>query len=358
MIDAAGRVVLVNPRLEEYWNVAREDLIGQPLDELAARDNNAIDVDALLGLLSGELEELLQSVRAGTALPATKVPFHVDKPLDRFFERTIVPVKDEDGKVFGQLIVLRDISEEKELEEAREDLSNMIVHDLRSPMTSVLGSLELIEDYLPETEMDNFIQQAVEVGLRSSQRLLMLVDSLLDISRLESGTVDLFREYVDLNSLVHNVMLALNPLASEQDIHLNNQVPPELAPVQIDRDKLERVLINLIDNALKFTPPGGSVRVHAAPQPTNGSRPESVLVSVIDNGPGIPQEQRERIFDRFAQVRGQSGRRRGTGLGLAFVKLAIEAHGGEIWVDNVAEGGSAFRFLIPFEGDGQSNGTD
>ncbi len=258
MIDEAGLVVLANPRLEEYWGVAREDFIGQPLDELAARDDNALDIDALLGLLSGELEELLQSVRAGTALPAVKVPFHIDEPLARILERTIVPVKDESGKVFGQLIVLRDISEEKELEEAREDLSSMIVHDLRSPMTSVLGSLKLLEEYLPETEVDDFMEQAVEVGLRSSQRLLMLVDSLLDISRLESGTVDLFLESVDLNTLVHNVMLSLNPLASEQDIYLNNQVPLDLAPVRIDRDKLERVLINLIDNALKFTPTGSS----------------------------------------------------------------------------------------------------
>lgn len=350
LINSSGRIAIANPRVEEFWGVPRETLVGHRLDELAARQDQPLDVVALLGLLPGEMDDLLESVRHGTTLPTVKVPYRIEEPQPRFLERTTVPVADEAGKIFGQLIVLRDITEEKELEQVREDLSNMIVHDLRSPMTSVLGSLKLIEDILPESEKQGPVGQAIEVGERSSRRLLTLVDSLLDISRFESGAADLMREPSELRPIVDSVIKELGPLALEQDIALNNEVPPDLGLLLIDREKVERVFINLIDNALKFTPPGGAITVMADGQSRNGHSPKHVLVSILDDGPGIPDEQRERIFDRFAQVVGRHGRRRGTGLGLAFVKLAVEAHGGRIWVDNRPEGGSAFRFELPCAG--------
>jgi NtrC-family two-component system sensor histidine kinase KinB len=137
-------------------------------------------------------------------------------------------------------------------------------------------------------------------------------------------------------------------------VQLTQTVPASLPPVLIDPEKIERVLTNLLDNAIKFTPSGGAVMVRAsllhdsANQPTPAATHQKyALVEVLDSGPGIPAEYQERIFDRYVQVAGREGRRRGTGLGLAFCKLVVEAHAGQIWVVTRPEGGSAFCFTLP-----------
>ena len=131
---------------------------------------------------------------------------------------------------------------------------------------------------------------------------------------------------------------------------LLNQVPPDLPPLWIDQDKVMRVFTNLIDNSLKFTPSGGRIALSAFVEespPRRGVMRRFAVCQVLDTGPGIPDEYRARIFDRFAQVKGRKGRRAGSGLGLAFCKLAVEAQSGRIWVENRPEGGSAFSFTLP-----------
>ncbi|MBI4771348.1 MAG: HAMP domain-containing histidine kinase [Chloroflexi bacterium] len=190
------------------------------------------------------------------------------------------------------------------------------------------------------------VQQAMEVSIRSCKKLLNLVDSMLDIARLEGGNVLLERRPTRLRGLVESVVADLQPLASEQDIELINDVSPDIPEIRMDDEKVSRVFINLIDNALKFSPAGGQVRVDAR---ADGQR-NVIECVVLDDGPGIPEDYRERVFDRFVQVQGRRGRRRGTGLGLAFVKLAVEAHHGAVWVENRPEGGSKFAFTLPAPG--------
>lgn len=352
MIDSAGRIALANPPVEEMWGIKRIDLIDKPLGELL--HDARLGIADKLGFATQELADLLHNLSAGRIVTTPKHTYQIAAPAPRFFERSGTPVLDEHLRVIGLVIVLRDITEEKELEQMREELTSMIVHDLRSPMTAVVGGLKLIEDIAVPVDETGVVVRAVEVAIRSSKRLLTLVDTLLDISKMEAGQMRLDMKPQAFWSIAANVIAEFTPIAAQQEVTLVNDVLPDLPPLLVDQDKIERLLTNLIDNALKFTPSGGQVIVRArlpdespssAPRPGQSRR--MALCGVLDTGPGIPDEYLERIFDRFVQVKGRKGRRRGTGLGLAFCKLAVEAHGGRIWVENRPEGGSAFLFILP-----------
>jgi signal transduction histidine kinase len=172
--------------------------------------------------------------------------------------------------------------------------------------------------------------------------MLRMVESLLEVARLQSGKLDLTFTSVGLGSLVAQTLSEFHDQSQGYQVQLVNAVPRELPEVSLDRDKITRVLTNLVDNALKFTPSGGTVRISA--ELTDA---DWMLVQVSDTGPGIPEEYREKVFERFGQVPGQVGRKRGSGLGLTFCRLAIQAHGGQIWVESGPEGGSVFSFTLP-----------
>lgn len=347
VIDAKGRVVLVNPRIEIMWGIDRNALADQYMADLLGQEE--LGISEKLGFAPQTLLQLLANLAEGMPFDDPRQSYRVTSPAQRFFERSGTPMYDEHRRVIGWVIVLRDVTEEKDLEQIREEVTAMIVHDLRSPMTSVLGGLKLIEDLVVPTDQTGILDQAVEVALRSSKKLLSLVDSLLDISKMEAGQMHMDERPTALEPIAAVVVNEQVQVANQQSVFLLNEVPADLPQLMIDSDKVERVLTNLVDNALKFTPTNGFVTVRASPygdSPGEDGR-DFVLCQVLDSGPGIPEEYRDRIFDRFAQVRGRQGRRRGTGLGLAFCKLAIEAHGGKIWVDNRPEGGSAFNFTLP-----------
>jgi len=347
VIDSLSMVLLVNPPVEEFWDISAERLLGQRLAGLL--DDPELDLPAKLGFKPKEIFELLQRLQAGQALGIPKTQYRVEVPKGRFLERSGAPVLDRFGKAIGWVIILRDVTEEKEIQEMQETLTGMIVHDLRSPLTAMLGSLTLIRDRIPVESQSPVLKQALEVSFRSCNKLLHLVNTLLDLSHLETGEVKLKRSQVNLNSLVDEIFTDLMPLAKDQEIFMFNEVPPTLPTVWVDREKLNRIFTNLIDNALKFTPPGGRiwVRGEGISQSDNGATTPLLKCVVLDTGPGIPVDYQDKVFDRFAQVREQYGRREGTGLGLAFCKLAIEAHGGKIWVENDPAGGSAFYFTLP-----------
>jgi len=347
VIDANGRIALANPHLEEMWGVGREEIVGRSVTDLLRHPD--LDIVGKLGFTVEALGDLFKSLSQGLAY---HTPKHVYKltllSTPRVFERSATPVLDEKQRMIGWVAVIRDVTEEKELEEVRDEVTAMIVHDLRSPMTSVLGALKLIDDLVVPSDQSGILAQAVEVSLRSSKKLLNLVDSLLDLSKLEAGKMYLDQKPLPLTAVAGSVVGDLVQTANMQDVILINETSAELPRVFIDQEKIERVLTNLIDNALKFTPSGGRVSVRGGlADEMNGDSRRFILCQVLDSGPGIPDDYRERIFDRFAQVKGRQGRRRGTGLGLTFCKLAVEAHGGRIWVDNRPEGGSVFSFTLP-----------
>lgn len=344
VVDAAGRIALANPRIEEFWGVSRAALIDHNLADLL--QDRSLGIAAHLGFTDAELLELLINLSQKLPVAPSKHTYHVESPALRFLERSSAPVIDQAGQVIGWVLVVRDVTEEKQAELAREDLTGMIVHDLRSPMTTVFGSLKLIDDVYVNKDETGFLREAVTISLRSSKRMVALVDSLLDVFKTDSGRIELRLRPHSLPDLAEGMVEEFQTFATLTDVNLVNRVPPDLPPVLIDAEKVERVLTNLIDNALKFTPADGTVTLSAG---LDGD--DDVRIEVSDTGPGIPAEYAERVFDRYVKVSGREGRRRGTGLGLAFCKLAVEAHGGRIWVENNPEGGSRFIFTLPLAGE-------
>jgi signal transduction histidine kinase len=352
VIDSTGRIVLANPCIEAWWQIKQEDLVGQNLGDLIKRPD--LNLPAKLGFTIGDVLELLINLSQNLDVAPSKHVYRIERPAPRVIERSGTPVIDNHRRVIGWVLVLRDITEEKRVEQAREELTGMIVHDLRTPMTTVLGSLKLIQDIAVPNDSTGLLKDAVDVSVRSSKKMVLLVDSLLDIFKTEAGKMEIALKPHSLKPIIANVVEDLVSYAQQQDIELRDEVPADLPPVLVDSDKLERILTNLVDNAIKYTPSLGHVTLRASlvenggPTATGEARhTKLVLCEVLDTGPGIPAEFRDRIFEQYVQITGREGRRRGTGLGLAFCKMAVEAHGGTIWVQNRPEGGSTFKFTLP-----------
>jgi signal transduction histidine kinase len=258
-------------------------------------------------------------------------------------------VTGQDGEILGRLFILRDITKEKEIESFRQEMSHMLVHDLRSPLTAVITGLHIaLEDVsnYPEHPAADTLRMSLEVSLNNSSALLAMIEEILDVNKLESGEMPLTFELVNLKTIASSAIQKLRGLADEAHIAVRLKAPDDLPDIMVDAEKMERVFINLIDNALKYAPDGGWVDV----QIESGAAYQQV--SVIDNGEGILPEHRERIFERFAQVSSARRQRgpKGTGLGLTFCRLAVEAHRGHIWVDDGPEKGTAFHFTLSAEG--------
>ncbi len=227
------------------------------------------------------------------------------------------------------------------LEKLRDELTHMIVHDLRTPLTSIIGGLDLIlsSEYDPA-----ILQEFVPLAHGSAAMLLEMVNTLLDINKMESGQMELQVAPVDLRELADTAVDRVRGLAAERRHSLTTETCEGCTVVDADGEKLSRVLINLLGNAIKFTQDGGTIVLRVA------CDEDGVTLSVADNGPGIPEEYRERIFEKFGQVDTAGARRRhSTGLGLTFCKMVAEAHGGRVWVDSEVGKGSTFSVFIPYE---------
>lgn len=225
------------------------------------------------------------------------------------------------------------------LEQLRDDLVHMIVHDMRTPLTSLLSGLQTVE-LLGEVSSDQaeFLAMAISGG----QNLLSMINGLLDISKMESGSLSLERETLQASALVEGAIAPVETLANEKQLNLRREISVDLPEFSGDRDKLQRTLINLIGNAIKHTPEGGTITLKGVQEG------DFIHFSVTDTGEGIPRDAFERIFEKFGQVEArQGGRKMSTGLGLTFCKLVVEAHGGTIGVESEPGQGSTFFFSIP-----------
>lgn len=250
----------------------------------------------------------------------------------------------ENAKLYQR--VSQQLEDLKRLERVKDDLTQLLVHDLKTPLTSIVLNL----DMLPPPEGAEAARWARHVGdaKRSCRSLMTLVANLLDISSMEEGKLRLSREPLVLADLVASVMGEFRVQAEEEEegIQLGADVPPDLPLVRADHDLLRRVLANLLSNALKHSPPKSGVQIRAALAKAGGV----VRVDVVDQGEGIPEAYHQKIFEKFGQVEtARPGPRLNKGLGLTFCKLAVEAHGGRIWVQSAVGRGSTFSFTIPLE---------
>jgi signal transduction histidine kinase len=236
----------------------------------------------------------------------------------------------------------RDISGRKESEKMRQDLINMIVHDLRGPVGNLINTIEMLPMLIDFSE-DPKIQNFLELAKRSGQEVRDLVDSMLDVGRLEGGEIYLQRSRTDLSEIIQAVQEQVMPRAISKQMELIYNPLPEIPPVWIDRSMIRRVLINLVDNAIKYTQEQGQISL------TTTLDKDTLFFAVADNGSGISKDAQARIFNKFSRVDHSPNAPAGVGLGLAFCKLAVEAHGGSIWVESegVPGQGSTFYFTIP-----------
>jgi signal transduction histidine kinase len=255
----------------------------------------------------------------------------------------------------GALLVLRDITEAKESERLRQDLTNMIVHDLRSPLSSVMASIDMLIRGI-SGDVTGHQRKVLDIAYSSSLQMLEMINTLLDISRLEDGHMPLKLGAHPVHPLTRRAIERLAPLAHERATVIQTDIPGDLALVRADDELIVRVLQNLLGNALNFSARGSTVLIRAfqgatqhggatnAPQQASPAEEHYITIAISDRGVGIAQKDQEKIFAKFGQV---GERRGGTGLGLTFCKLAVETHGGSIWVESKLGQGSTFFFTLP-----------
>lgn len=259
----------------------------------------------------------------------------------RILNLITVPVRS--GEVMlGRLFVLRDVTEERLLERLRDDLTHTMVHDLRSPLTAISMSLQMLASRTGEA-LPAEQQRMLTHALTRTRQMARLVNEILEVSQLESGQVPVRRQLLSLPALLTDTLVWQTALAAEKAIRLESCISDQIPLISADPDLLQRILENLVGNAIKFTPAGGWICLSAEWVAEAAGRPV-VHVVVTDSGPGIEPDLQNRLFQKFVTGR-QPGK--GSGLGLAFCRLAVEAHGGRIWVENEPGGGAAFHFVLP-----------
>jgi len=235
--------------------------------------------------------------------------------------------------------ILRDITERKELDRLRDDLVAMIYHDLRSPLANVVSSLDILASMTPPGSNPSLLA-VLNIATRSTERIQRLISSLLDINRLEEGQPIANQKLIDPQALIREAQEIVYPAMESKHQKIEIELSGDLPPVWVDADMIRRVLINLLENASKFSPSQSDLRMGAE------RSDNQVLMYVQDNGPGVPAAEHENIFNKYTRLRTENSPK-GLGLGLAFCRLAVEAHGGKIWLESEPGKGSRFCFTLP-----------
>ena len=364
VVEPAGRVLYVNPVAERLLNLGR-----------TAGYQNFIAVDTETGTISWtkqsmgaepaitdtqtvNLKVLSSSQRAMEQHQAMIAELSVNGDQSNAEMRVLRIIasqfSDESNKGAGTVYVFDDITHEYEVEQMKSEFVSLVSHELRTPLTSIIGFISLILD--GKTGKINQKQyESLSRAHRQSERLAALINDLLDISRIEAGRIEMKRERVHIDRVAKRRIEELRPQADEKAITLLLDANPTLPLLIADADRVGQVFINLIGNAIKFTPNGGKVTVRISKSPHNGSVSNGFHVEIIDTGPGIPPDERKKIFDKFQQLAStRTQQHGGTGLGLSIASGIVEAHGGKLWVDaGDNEQGCNFQFFIPL---GQENG--
>lgn len=305
---------------------------------------------SLLSLPPGDLthklfyevsSELSAAIRMDPNHPAEVGKQIVDVNLpEKDLRVSISPIVDEDGKAAGFVTILQDRSQQAELDRMKADLISIVSHELRSPLTSIKGYVDLLMAG-DLGEIPAFMKSYLSIVSTNANRLAMLIDDMLDLSRIETGKLNMTFGRVDVKYLCDFVYLTLKPQAEQKPIIFQQKVQPGLA-VSGDVDRLQQALTNLVSNAIKYTPARGSVTIQA--ELSDGR----VQISVIDTGFGITAEDQKKLFQKFFRVKTEQTRNiGGTGLGLCIAKSIVEAHEGEIRVESRPGQGSTFSMRLP-----------
>jgi PAS domain S-box-containing protein len=329
-LDPHGYTLFLNPAAARMLATTPEDVIGRPFE-------------AVLGMGAGEAGG--EGVNAVRATLSTGTPREVKDAHFRRADGTSFPVEYastpivEEGAITGAVVTFRDVTERREVERMKDEFVSVVSHELRTPLTSIRGSLGLLAagklGEVPEKG-----RRMLDIAVQNTDRLVRLINDILDIERIESGRVTMELRPTDAAELAHQAVEVMNPMAEKAGVRLFAWADRQ--PLDADPDRILQVLTNLLSNAIKFSPPGGEVSVTVERQ---GAELRFV---VADQGRGIPEDRLESIFERFQQVDSSDARDKGgTGLGLAICRSIVQQHGGRIWAQSVPGEGSTFTFTLP-----------
>ena len=341
LLDVNWKVLAANPTLARFLGISQHVIHGASLG--SRREDNGSLLMQILGYSADELRDACRELKEGEVEFKQKTISLSENP-ERHFDRTLTPVRDRSGEVRGYLLVLRDLTEERQLANLRNEMTHMLIHDLRSPLTSLQSVINVVIESLEQGKVEEGLR-LLSLAQHSGDKMLNLIDELLAISQLEGDHIPLKLKTVEVEKIIWHVVNQISPMAEKAQISVEVEVDPRLHEINVDAEYIERVLNNLLDNAYKFTPDGGTIKVWA--RRVEQADAAGVLIGITDTGPGIPEPEQNRLFKKFQQAISNKGRRTGTGLGLVYCKLAVEAHGGKIWVESEPGKGSTFLINLP-----------
>ncbi len=372
MMDSDFRVVLSNPRFTELLKLEANQVMGILMRDVATLLDEALESEPSFSVES--MSRILRDLRRHPDHTFNR-KFEIRDPRLRTLEWSAWPVRNRQNLIMGWVNVFHDISEQQALESLREDFINMLVHDLRNPLTSIIGGIEIVMTPAEEGGLEPahhlYLMETIK---KNSYVLLDMINQLLEVNRLEAGKLALDLQVVSLDELIESSLAQVELIAEEKKISLKKMLPEAPVQINVDEEKMRRLLVNLLMNALKFSSPKSEIWIEASVEEgvrrrgtTSGldpshsrqsttqflreryaedaPRPKALLLTVKDFGLGIPAEELGRIFEKFSQVKNQ--RREGFGLGLAWCKLVAEAHAGRIWADSELGKGSSFSISVP-----------
>ncbi len=335
LLDEGSHPIFINPAAEALFGYALNEIRDVPLHESVHHhhpDGRPFPIDeCVIDGAFGTQSSLRQHRDVYVRKDGTFFPVSCDvSPLEI------------GGKRLGAVLEVGDRSAEAQAEGAKRDLVALIAHDLRTPLASVQGHVQLLRRRASrDSGRDPSEVQSLESIAQGALRMNAMIQELLDASRLESGVVPLSRAPLEMSGLVALVVAELSPTEERERVTVGTSAPPVIAFV--DKQRIERVIANLLSNALKYSPPHAPVRVDV-----RRSAGEAV-VTVADRGPGIPSEQLPLLFQRFVRVERADPDPGGFGLGLFIARLIVEAHGGRIWAESQVGSGSTIGFAVPLD---------
>jgi two-component system, OmpR family, phosphate regulon sensor histidine kinase PhoR len=337
VLDSKGRILQVNPAWERMFGVTRAEARGRLSRDVFSHPKLNVLVSAVLAARAGQEGEILLTNGRCLNVEAS------------------VAGGEQDNEACA-VLVFHDITELRRLEHIRKDFVANVSHELRTPLTSIKGYVEALLDGGKDDPQTTV--RFLDIILKQSDRLNLILEDLLQLSKIESGQVQLKHEPLHIGSVVDRTIAMIKPLADKKQHRLRAQVDADLPLINGDQERLVQVVSNLLDNAIKYTPPGGEITVAARRIPVSRQRTadgigDGVELTVNDTGIGIPEKDRPRVFERFYRVdKARSRELGGTGLGLAIVKHIVEGHGGQIRVEANVPTGSRFVVRLPADSEG------
>lgn len=319
--DRKGRVILINEPAADMLNVSRETVL-------------STSIVSLLGLEEDYTFEELLEERESIILD------YSDHKENLILRANISVIQKETGFINGLITVLHDITEQEKIEEERREFVANVSHELRTPLTTMRSYLEALADGAWQDK--NLAPNFLDVTQTETERMIRLVNDLLQLSKMDSKDYQFKKEWIDFVKFYHRIIDRFE-FTKQQNVTFERRLPNHADFVEIDADKLTQVMDNIISNALKYSPEGGKVTFSIE------ERDQFLIISISDEGMGIPKENLTKIFDRFYRVdKARTRKLGGTGLGLAIAKEMVEAHGGEIWADSVDGKGTTISFSLPY----------